>query len=107
MKPNSSPEKLSLKAALMDSNQKDELIDKLLLASKPQKSGTKSKEVKTKIIKTKNSKFINKYGSAQSLIKDEIVWQSMGSHGWTSPFFNNTIKSAREDARFIVPVSYE
>lgn len=81
MKPNSSPEKLSLKAALMDSNQKDELIDKLLLASKPQKSGTKSKEVKTKIIKTKNSKFINKYGSAQSLIKDEIVRQSMGSHG--------------------------
>jgi len=35
MKPNSSPEKLSLKAALMDSNQKDEMIDKLLLASKP------------------------------------------------------------------------
>lgn len=63
MKPNSSPEKLSLKAAIIDSTQKEEIIEKIMINSKPSKSGTKSKEVKTKLIKPK-SKLINKYGSA-------------------------------------------
>lgn len=70
MKMTTSPEKLSLKAAIAE-QKNEEGIEKIIIGNKP-KNQTK-KEVKTKIIKTSNSKFINKYGSTQSLISNEIV----------------------------------
>jgi len=48
------------------------MIEKILISTKG-KSSAKPREVKTKIIKTSNSKFINKFGSTQSLMKEDLV----------------------------------
>ena len=80
---------------------------KILKSSKDSKRS--NNKTSSTITAGTGGKVINKYGSTQALLKDpsDFSKQSFTGHGRTSPFFNQTLKSAREDARFLVPVTSE